>query len=71
MGSSTPFRNKGNVINDSWLETRPQFPTCNEDCRQSVDVSSSDNWTEVDNFEDRPTGNLNTFLQPIDFREFN
>lgn len=32
---------------------------------------SSDDWTEDDNFYDRPTGNTEIFLQAMDFREYN
>lgn len=32
---------------------------------------SSDDWTEDDNFHDRPTGNTDTVLQAMDFREYN
>ncbi|KAH3727199.1 hypothetical protein DPMN_053128 [Dreissena polymorpha] len=31
----------------------------------------SDSWTEEDSLNDRLVGNLDTCLQPIDFREFN
>lgn len=39
---------------------------------QSKDANqSSDDWTEDDNFHDRPTGNTDTVLQAMDFREYN
>ena len=39
--------------------------------RESANQNTSDNWTEDDNFHERPTGNTDTVLQPMDFREFN
>ena len=33
--------------------------------------STSDEWTEDDNFHNRLTGNTDTMLQPMDFREYN
>ena len=32
---------------------------------------SSDDWTEDDSFHERPTGNTDTVLQAMDFREYN
>jgi len=34
-------------------------------------MKKNDGWTDEDEFPDRPTGNMDTFLQSIYFREFN
>lgn len=40
---------------------------CSTDARDSIE----DNWTEEVSVDDRPTGNMDTVMQSIDFRGFN
>lgn len=35
------------------------------------DEDETEQWTEDENFENRPTGYFDTLLHPADFREFN
>ena len=60
-------------MNDTWLQ-QPQ--NLIEDSEQTIhnseeDNHSSGNRTEDDQLTNRPTGNLDTCLESIDFREFN
>lgn len=86
VANSLLFRNEGIVVNETWLQqphdiSLQQQQEDNSNLEQSVvtendsgnggHCSSSDNWTEDDSFVNRPTGNLDTFLQTLDFREFN
>ena len=71
--NSTLFQNEGIVVNETWLQ-QPQDLI--EDSEQIINDSeednhSSGNWTEDDQLTNRPTGNLDTCFQSVDFREFN
>lgn len=81
------FKNEGIEINNSWFEDASRCIQSEEvednqnlvndapetqNLLQSKDANqSSDDWTEEDNFHDRPTGNTDTVLQAMDFREYN
>ena len=71
------FRNEGIVINETWLEhpqqvqTIPEQQNENQPSSAATTVESDDDWTEGEGLEDRPTDNLDTCLQSLDFREFN
>ncbi|XP_060571280.1 uncharacterized protein LOC132729522 [Ruditapes philippinarum] len=77
--NSSLFKNEGIVVNDTWLQQPFEITMLSEqenndevtsdDSNNNVDQCESD-WIE-ENFMDRPTGNLDTFLQSLDFREFN
>ena len=84
--NSVLFQNEGIEINNLWLNiTENQVQEESKDASSATDVASnepetdifsntnndSDEWTEDENFHDRPTGNTDTVLQPVDFREFN
>lgn len=77
VANSSLFRNEGIVVNDTWLQQQ----RCIEESEKHASEAacdeydeyceSDDNWTELDSFSERPTGNLDTFLQSADFRGFN
>lgn len=72
--NSLLFRNEGIVVNDTWMQQQQDITNYTEESTQQNDESdyqSSGDWTEDDSFCTRPTGNLDTFLQSVDFREFN
>lgn len=52
-----------NLVDDA---PEPQNLLESKDANQTFD-----DWTEDDNFHDRPTGNTGTVLQAMDFREYN
>ena len=73
VSNSALFKSEGIVINETWLQ-QPQEAFCKEDDQEQTTNernTESDCWTEDENFNDRPTGNTDTCLQPVDFREFN
>ena len=71
--NSALFQNEGIVVNESWLQHPQDFQEQSEQPNTDAgkEMDSSDNWTEDDEFINRPTGNLDTCLQSVDFREFN
>lgn len=71
--NSTLFQGEGIVLNNTWLcQSNESFWVNEEDSdMQAGTYSDHDGWTEDDTFNDRPTGNMDTCLQSIDFREFN
>ncbi|XP_060554156.1 uncharacterized protein LOC132715189, partial [Ruditapes philippinarum] len=75
VSNSELFKNEGIFVNETWLQQHHGFTdTENEDSvlQDELDqCKSDDDWTEDESFVDRPTGNLDTFLQIADFREFN
>lgn len=62
----TEFREKDQV-----LESDSQIPSNSNSYNHNASGRTSDEWTEVDNFHDRPTGNTDTVLHAMDFREYN
>ena len=77
LANSSLFQNEGIVLDESWLQQPHDSFNISIDSTQQ-DMSSQDNaekendtWTEDDSFNERITGNLDTFLQSLDFREFN
>lgn len=78
VSNSRLFQSEGIVLNENWLEQPKELLTVQDDCSEDVDevssdpeVSRSECWTEDEHFYDRPTGNFDTCLQSLDFREFN
>lgn len=81
------FKNEGIEINNSWFEAASRCIQSEEveDNQNLVNDAPephnllefkdanqpSDDWTEDDNFHDRPKGNTDTVLQAMDFREYN
>lgn len=74
VGNSTLFRNEGITVNETWLQQTQAVPSYSDEpaetAMSSEQSGSDDTWIE-ENFMDRPTGNLDTCLQSLDFREFN
>jgi hypothetical protein len=70
VGNSDLFKSEGIVLNETWLSNPQQFPNTTDNVAEDDGVLIDD-WTEDDNFIHRPTGNLDTCLQSLDFREFN
>lgn len=58
---------------DQVLESDLQIPSNSNSntCNHNASGCTSDEWTEDDNFHDRPTGNTDTVLHAMDFREYN
>ena len=72
--NSVLFRNEGIVVNENWLQFPHEIPALNEQLEDDGSASTNetgDGWTEDDSCRDRLTGNLDTCLQAMDFREFN
>jgi hypothetical protein len=80
LSNSALFRNEGIELNETWLQQpekllmkendpEPSSSVCNPELNASE--TQTDSWTEDENFNDRPTGNFDTCLQSMDFREFN
>ena len=85
IDNSSLFKGEGIVLNEKWLQ-QPVDMQCydlntdsvNDDTQSHEEINheskkneEEDTWTEDDNFHDRLIGNLDTCLQPADFREFN
>jgi hypothetical protein len=71
--NSTLFQNEGISVNETWLHESRTGVDANDSSFQDDAENqneSDDGWTEDDGFADRLTGNLDTFLQAADFREF-
>ena len=74
VANSTLFQNEGISVNETWLhESRTGLDANDSGLQDDAENQneSDDGWTEDDGFADRLTGNLDTFLQAADFREFN
>lgn len=56
---------------DQVLESDSQIPFNSNSNNHNASGCTSDEWTEDDNFHDRPTGNTDTVLHAMDFREYN
>lgn len=82
--NSILFRNEGITIDETWLHNNHSQTDEGSDSDENESLetqrqkkghdqhaSDSDKWTENDEFEERPNGNLDTVLQPMDYREFN
>lgn len=54
---------------DYVLESDLQILSNSNSNNHKASGSFSEEWTEDDNFHDRPTGNTDTVLQAMDFRE--
>lgn len=77
--NSELLKNEGIEINESWFTdylTEDNEISCNEEIiieENNTENSESDvieKWTE-ENIDERATGNTDTVMQPVDFREFN
>lgn len=79
VNSSILFRNEGIQVDENWINHYHQLSeddnlSSMDDGKQVEDSPGEDEteqWTEDENFENRPTGNFDTLLHPADFREFN
>lgn len=79
VSNSALFRSEGIEINETWLQQPEEMfmkendkePSSQERNADLPASTQSDCWTEDENFNDRPTGNFDTCLQSMDFREFN
>lgn len=75
MQNSALFQSEGIEIDQEWEFQNQEYES--DENSEEILMSKSgndcltDSWTEDTNFEDRPSGNTDTMLQSIDFREFN
>lgn len=72
--NSNLFKAEGVQINEEWELQLSDSEEEIEDHNDNVAnerTESEDNWTEEVNVDDRPTGNTDTVMQSVDFREFN
>lgn len=79
VNNSMLFKNEGIQVDENWINNYQQIGV--NDNFSSIDGGTQENdvpdedeteqWTEDENFENRPTGNFDTLLHPADFREFN
>lgn len=73
--NSPLFKNEGIELNQEWdfeafdQENDDQHPE--ENINFSEEENIVETWAEETNIEDRATGNTDTMLQSVDFREFN
>lgn len=79
VNNSMLFKNEGIQVDENCINNYKQIGvndnlSCIDGGTQENDVPDEDEieqWTEDENFENRPTGNFDTLLYPADFREFN
>ena len=77
VANSVLFRNEGIVVNETWLQHQQLLFTDGDEHNRELgsadksNKSNDDEWTEDENYNERLTGNLDTCLQSVDFREFN
>ena len=66
--NSSLFQNEGIVLNESWLHQPHELQYQSEQRRSTTEQSNetSDNWSEEDICDNRPSGNLDTCLQSVD-----
>lgn len=75
--NSSLFRAEGIELNESWncqdVETEEESESNSNSTltANSVEESIIEAWTEEGSVEERPTGNMDTMMQSVDFREFN
>lgn len=79
VNNSMLFKNEGIQVDENWINNYQQIGA--NDNLSSIDGGTQENdvpdedeteqWTEDENFENRPTGYFDTLLHPADFREFN
>ncbi|XP_061195058.1 uncharacterized protein LOC133203256 [Saccostrea echinata] len=73
--NSTLFKAEGIELNESWDCQDDESDDENElnstSITNSVEETITEAWTEEGSMDDRPTGNMDTLMQSIDFREFN
>lgn len=73
------FRNEGMQVNENLMNNYQQLTEDDNLLRVDAGIQKenspgedeTDQWTEDEHFENRPTGNFDTLLHPADFREFN
>ena len=74
LQNSTLFRAEGIELNEAWetsVEVEAEEINSATTTASSEEKNTADNWTEDTNIQDRATGNMDTVMQSIDFREFN
>ena len=76
--NSRLFQNEGIVLEENWLTDVNEQTALNRysqlndssSCQGETTSDSEDQWTEPNEFR-QPSGNMDTFMHPADFREFN
>lgn len=79
VNNSLLFRNEGIQVDENWMNNYQQLTEDDNLLRVDAGIQKEDSpgedetdqWTEDEHFENRPTGNFDTLLHPVDFREFN
>lgn len=79
VNNSLLFRNEGIQVDENWMNNYQQLTEDDNLLRVDAGIQKEDSpgedetdqWTEDEHFENRPTGNVDTLLHPADFREFN
>lgn len=78
MENSPLFQSEGIYAKENWTDDwsrNVETHACIDDTIQGVseDIisSSSDDWSEDDEYNNQHCGNLDTVMQPADFRKFN
>lgn len=72
LQNSSLFKAEGIELNEDWeLQCSDTEDDSEEICSTDARDSIEDNWTEEVSVDDRPTGNMDTVMQSIDFRGFN
>ena len=76
--NSKLFQDEGIQVNEEWLSRQQFDENENDNIDYATDSNTESNsekvvekWSEETNLEDRPTGNMDTVMQSLDFREFN
>ncbi|XP_056001840.1 uncharacterized protein LOC130048804 [Ostrea edulis] len=73
--NSTLFKAEGIELNESWdcqdAESEDETEINSTSTTNSAEESIIEAWTEEGSVDERPTGNMDTLMQSIDFREFN
>lgn len=77
VNNSLLFRNEGLQVDENWLNNYQQLTE--DDNLLGVDAGiqkedssgedETDQWTEDEHFENKPTGNFDTLLHPAEFRD--
>lgn len=69
LQNSSLFQAEGIELNEDWeLQCSDTEDDSEDICSTDARDSIEDDWTEEVNVDDRPTGNVDTVMQSIDFR---
>lgn len=73
--NSPLYKSEGIGLNQEWDFEAFDQENDDQHSEENIDFSEEENivetWAEETNTEDRTTGNTDTMLQSVDFREFN